>query len=603
MKSGEIRQKFLDFFKSKNHVIIPSASLIPENDPTVLFTTAGMQPLVPFLLGEKHPAGKRLANIQKCLRTIDIDEVGDSAHLTFFEMLGNWSLGDYFKEDAIKYSYEFLTESMGLKHENLNVTVFSGDEDAPRDEEAAKIWLNLGIPAEKLFYYGKKSNWWIAGNSGPCGPDTEIHYDLRPEEPPVGPEADESRYIEIWNNVFMQYYRDANGKYEPLAQKNVDTGLGFERLVMFMQNKNTVFETDLFQPLHEILQKHIDQNQTNIKSERIILDHVRTATMLLSEKLTPSNLEQGYVLRKIIRRAIRHMRKLGVKKYYELFYSLTKEIIHGKNFNYNYSEYYPELITNESFIFDELNKEVDKFSLVLEKGLKEFEKCLDQINKYAKPGQPKLLSGRSAFMLYESYGFPIEITQELAKENDIQIDLDGYNKAYNKHQELSRQAAEGKFKGGLADNSEIATAYHTITHLLHAALRNILGQHVEQKGSNITAERLRFDFSHPDKMTPEQVQQVEKWINDTIKQDVQVKKEAMSLDQALSEGAIGLFTEKYGDKVSVYTIFNSKTNEIYSKEICGGPHIQNTKDLGTLKIIKEESSSSGIRRIKAILQK
>lgn len=596
MQSKQIRQKFLEFFRSKDHVIIPSASLIPENDPTVLFTTAGMQPLVPFLLGEPHPAGKRLANIQKCIRTVDIDEVGDSTHLTFFEMLGNWSLGDYFKAEAIKWSYEFLTKEMGLEHDRINATVFSGDDDAGRDEEAAKVWQEIGIPSEKIFYYGKKSNWWgPAGQTGPCGPDSEIHYDLKPDQAPTGPERDDSRYVEIWNNVFMQYNKTADGKYEPLTQTNVDTGMGFERLVMFMQQVDNVFDTDLFLSIMELLKK--ESKQDNIKSQRIVADHLRSAIFLLSEKLTPSNLDQGYVLRRVIRRAIRHLRLLEVNNRVVLIQEIIAIVIR------DYSEFYPELSTNQEFIKDELLKEFNRFDDVLEKGIKEINKYLEQIKKFSKENQPLILTGRLAFKLYDTYGFPIEMTQELAKEQQVEVDMKGYQEAFDKHQELSRQAAQGKFKGGLADDSQATTAYHTATHLLHASLRKILGNHVEQRGSNITAERMRFDFSHPDKMTPEQIKQVEEEVNRMIKQSLEVTKESMKIDEALASGAIGLFTEKYGEQVTVYTVQDKETKEVYSKEICGGPHVHSTSEMGQFQIIKEESSSSGIRRIKAILSK
>lgn len=596
MQSKQIRQKFLDFFKLKKHIIIPSAPLIPENDPTVLFTTAGMQPLVPFLLGEPHPAGKRLANIQKCIRTNDIDEVGDSTHLTFFEMLGNWSLGDYFKSEAIKWSYEFLTKEMGLEHDRINATVFSGDSDAPRDEESARIWQEIGIPPTKIFYYGKKSNWWErAGQTGPCGPDSEIHYDLQPELEPTGPESDESRYVEIWNNVFMQYNKTASGKYELLTQTNVDTGMGFERLVMFMQNKDNVFDTDLFLPIMDLLNKESRQNI--IKSQRIIADHLRTAIFLLSEKLTPSNLDQGYVLRRVIRRAIRHLRLLNINQPTDLINSIITAVIN------NYSEFYPELASNELFIRTELLREFERFDHVLEKGIKEFNRFKEQISQPKNKEKNKIMSGRLAFKLYDTYGFPIEMTQELAAENGIIVDLPGYQAAYDKHQELSRQATQGKFKGGLADHSQITTAYHTATHLLHASLRKILGTHIEQRGSNITAERMRFDFSHPDKLTVGQISEVEAEVNRIIKQSLIVEKKSMKLNEALAVGAIGLFTEKYGDQVTVYTVKNKDTNEIISQEICGGPHVHLTSDLGEFKIIKEESSSAGVRRIKAILKK
>lgn len=604
MKPSAIRQKFLKFFEEKKHIIIPSAPLIPENDPTVLFTTAGMHPLVPFLLGQVHPAGKRLANMQKCIRTVDIDEVGDNTHCTFFEMLGNWSLGDYFKKEAIQMSWEFLTNEkwIGLDPNRIAVTCFAGDEDSPRDEEAAKIWKKIGVNQERIAFLSKKDNWWgPAGQTGPCGPDTEIFYWIPDDKPaPTKYDPNDDDWVEIWNNVFMQYNKTNNGKFEPLEQKNVDTGLGFERLVMVLNHHDSIYHTSLFQPLHEIINRH--KKQSDIKSERIVLDHTRTAIFLLSEKLTPSNLEHGYVLRKVIRRAIRHMRKLEVENYKDLFQSLTHELVHGKKFDYPYSDYYPELKNNYNFIVNELLKETDRFEKVLDKGIKELEKSISNIKQNITNPDKQILSGRLAFKLYDTYGFPIEITQELCEEEGIKVDIKGYEKAYQKHQELSKKATEHKFKGGLADHSEVTTAYHTATHLLHAALRQILGEHVEQKGSNITNERLRFDFSHPDKLTPEQIKAVEDNVNQIISQNIVVTKEEMPLEQALAKGAIGLFAEKYGENVSVYTVKNKDTNEVYSKEICGGPHIEDTKNIGKFKITKEESSSAGIRRIKAIFE-
>jgi len=606
MQSEQIRQKFLDFFADKGHIIIPSAPLVPENDPTVLFTTAGMQPLVPFLLGQVHPAGKRLVNIQKCIRTVDIDEVGDSTHLTFFEMLGNWSLGDYFKDESIQWSWEFLTSDnwIGLPMTRLAVTCFGGDKrhpDLPIDKEAAQIWQNIGINPDRIaFLEGgvgeSKLNWWgPAGLTGPCGPDTEIFFWV-PDDIPVPDEFDpnDERWVEIWNNVFMQYNKNKSGQFESLTQKNVDTGLGFERLVMILQGKDNVYDTDLFQPIMEIIDRHAAKD--DIRAKRIVADHLRTAIFLLAERVVPSNVDQGYVLRRIIRRTVRFMRLLEVDNELSLITGVYKAIIK------KYIKFYPELAgENEKFIYDELRAEYEKFQQAISKGMKEFGKYLKDI-KDNSPPEKQLLSGRLAFKLYDTYGFPIEMTTELAAEVGIKVDKIGFDKAYTKHQKLSRQASVGKFKGGLADNSEITTAYHSLTHILHAALRKILGNHVEQRGSNITAERLRFDFSHPEKMSSEQIEQVEKLVNLAITNDFAVKKEVMSLEDALAAGAIGLFAEKYGDQVTVYTMYNPQTKEIYSKEICGGPHIENSRDLGNFKIIKEESSSAGIRRIKAILE-
>lgn len=594
MQSEDIRKKFLDFFQSKDHIIIPSAPLVPENDPSTLFTTAGMHPLIPYLLGEPHPSGKRLASIQKCIRTVDIDEVGDNTHLTFFEMLGNWSLGDYFKKESIAWSYEFLTKEMGLDPDRLVVTCFAGDSDAPKDKEAAQVWRDIGIPDDRIFFYGKEHNWWIAGDSGPCGPDTEIFYDLKPDLPPTEPTQDEDRYIEIWNNVFMQYNKTPDGQYEPLPQTNVDTGLGFERLVMFMQGKDNPYDTDLFQPIMAVIDRHAQKDDTRAK--RIIADHLRTTVFLLSERVVPSNVDQGYVLRRIIRRTVRFMRLLEVTDEFTLVKEITEAVIQ------KYSRIYPELTEQGEFIHLELNKELEKFQQAVSKGIKEFEKYLKDI-KENNPPDKQILSGRLAFKLYDTYGFPIEMTTELAEEVGIQIDQAGFDKAFAKHQKLSREASAGKFKGGLADDSEITTAYHSLTHILHAALRDILGDHVEQRGSNITADRLRFDFSHPDKLTDVEKKQVEDWVNNAIAHKFAVKKEKMSIEDALAAGAIGLFKDKYGGQVTVYTMYNPDTSEVYSKEICGGPHIESAKDIGHFKIKKEESSSAGIRRIKAVIEK
>lgn len=598
MKASELRQKYIDFFvKKHHHKEIKGASLIPENDPTVLFTTAGMHPLVPFLLGEKHPAGNRLVNFQKCVRTDDIDEVGDTTHLTFFEMMGNWSLGDYFKEEAIKMSYDFLTKDLEFDPNKLLVSCFEGDADAPRDDEAAKVWEELGFtriekgqPCEGglIYFYGKKENWWgPAGQTGPCGPDTEIFYikDIpkckKCDE--LGPACDCGKYVEIWNNVFMQYNKNEDGSFFPLDQKNVDTGLGLERVAGLLQGVDTPFETDLFVPVIKKIRELSTNNDT--VAERIVADHLRAAVFILGDPfgVAPSNTDQGYVLRRLIRRAIRYAKKMGIEG------EFCSEI--AKTYVNIYKDVYPELEQFSDKILAELEKEEEQFSRTLTQGEKEFEKMLPNLMKGAKP----VLPGRLAFKLYDTYGFPIEMTQELAKENGLEVDVEGYEKAYEKHQELSRAGAKEKFAGGLADHSEQTTKLHTATHLLHQALRNVLGDHVEQKGSNITVDRLRFDFTHPDKMTPEQITEVEKIVNEQIKRELPVSCEEMSVKEAKEKGAIGLFESKYGDTVKVYSMGD------YSKEICGGPHVENTKELGSFKIKKEQSSSAGVRRIKAII--
>ena len=606
MKSEQIRQKFLDFFKSKDHVIIPSAPLVPENDPTVLFTTAGMHPLVPFLLGQTHAAGKRLANFQKCIRTGDIDEVGDSTHLTYFEMLGNWSLGDYFKPESIQWSWEFLTskEWIGLSPDRIAITCFGGDKrhpDLPVDKEAAQIWQNLGVKPDRIaFLEGgveeSKLNWWgPAGQTGPCGPDTEIFYWVPDDIPaPDKFDPDDEGWVEIWNNVFMQYNKNESSQFEQLEQKNVDTGLGFARLVMVLQSVDNVYDTDLFEPIMTVIDQRT--NIDDIKAKRIIADHLRTAVFLLAEKVVPSNVDQGYVLRRIIRRTVRFMRLLEVADETKLLNEVIEAVIK------KYSPVFPELAENQDFIELELTQEHEKFNIAVSKGIKEFEKYLKDI-KDNNPPEKQILSGRLAFKLYDTYGFPIEMTTELAEEVGIKVDREGFDKAFAKHQELSREASAGKFKGGLADNSEITTAYHSLTHILHAALRDVLGNHVEQRGSNITADRLRFDFSHPDKLTDTEKKQIEDWVNHAISNQFAVKQEEMSIEDALATGAIGLFKDKYGGNVTVYTMYNPETDEIYSREICGGPHIETAQDLGKFKIKKEESSSAGIRRIKAVLEK
>lgn len=583
MKAIEIRNKFLEFFKKHNHTIIPSAPLIPENDPSVLFTTAGMQPLVPYLLGEKHPGGKRIADYQKCVRTVDIDSVGDNRHLTYFEMLGNWSLGDYFKKDAIAMSYKFLTEELGIDPEKLSVTCFAGDADAPKDIEAFEAWKNAGIPEERIYFYGKEDNWWIAGEEGPCGPDTEMFLDTgKPAcSENCQPSCNCGKYVEIWNNVFMEYYKSKDG-IKKLEQKNVDTGLGLERMAMLLQKVETPFDTELFKPVMEELEKL--EKIDDIKSRRIVAEHLRSSIMIIADGGRPSNIDRGYVLRRLIRRMTRHMSKLQIDL--ENISDLIDLTINNLN------EMYPELQTKRDIIKNVIIEEKDKFIKTLGHGEKEFEKVINKLEQENK----NVIDGKTIFNLYETYGFPPEITADLAQEKGYKIDLTEFDKLFKEHQEKSRLGSEQKFKGGLAEQNEITTAYHTATHLLHQALRNVLGDHVKQSGSNITTERLRFDFSHPEKMTPEQIKQVEDIVNEQIKRDLNVVSEEMPLEEAKKSGAIGLFENKYGDTVKVYTIGD------FSKEICGGPHVKHTGELGHFKIKKEESSSAGIRRIKAILE-
>ena len=585
MKAIDIRKKYLNFFKEHGHTIIPSAPLIPENDPSVLFTTAGMQPLVPYLLGEKHPAGTRLTDYQKCVRTNDIDEVGDNRHLTYFEMLGNWSLGDYFKEESIQMSYEFLTKELGIPAEKLSVTCFAGDEDCPRDEISASCWEKAGIAKDHIYYYGKDDNWWIAGEEGPCGPDTEMFYDTgKPAcSAECQPSCDCGKYVEIWNNVFMEYFKDAQGKYSKLEQKNVDTGLGLERMTMLLQGKETPFDTEIFEPIMKKLEEV--ENKDIIESRRIVAEHLRSSMMIICDGGRPSNIDRGYVLRRLIRRMIRHMNKLEIN---------LDELSTLIDINVeNLKEMYPDLEKNKETIKSVILEEKDKFVKTLSHGEKEFTKAMN----YAKQNGKNKIDGKIVFRLYDTYGFPPEMTQELAKENNIEIDLEEFNKLFKEHQEKSRLGSEQKFKGGLADQNEKTIAYHTATHLLHQALRTVLGEHVKQSGSNITEERLRFDFTHPQKMTKEEIQKVEDLVNEQIKKDLKVTCEEMNYEDAKKSGAIGLFTDKYGEKVKVYTIGD------FSKEICGGPHVTHTGDMGRFKIKKEESSSSGIRRIKAVLIK
>ena len=590
MKAKELRAKYIEFFKENGHAEIKSAPLIPDNDPTVLFTTAGMHPLVPYLLGEKHPLGTRLTDYQKCIRTGDIEEVGDPVHLTFFEMLGNWSLGDYFKVESIGYSFDFLTNErwLNIPLDRLAFTVFAGDEDAPFDEEAFNEWRKHGVSEKRIAKLPKKDNWWgPAGETGPCGPDTEIFYWTGPQPTPEVFDPSDKRWVEIWNNVFMQYFKNAEGKFEPLKQQNVDTGMGVERVTAILQGKASCYDTEIFAPLFAKLDelRGIETPAERTRSERIIVEHMRAATFIMGDGVTPGKVDQAYVLRRIIRRAIREAMKLELNKSFTV--AMAQVVID------NYKDVYSELALNEKIILEEFEREERQFASALDRGTREFEKLITRVPAHI---ERKVISGKNAFNLYETYGFPIELTVEMAAEKGFTVDMEGYQKAFEKHQELSRQGAEHKFKGGLADHSDETARLHTATHMLHKALRIVLGDHVAQKGSNITAERLRFDFSHPDKMTPEQIAEVQKIVNEQIQRELPVICEEMTVDEARAAGAIGLFGDKYGERVKVYSIGD------YSKEICGGPHAQNSKDLGEFIIQKEESSSRGVRRIKAIIK-
>ena len=653
--AADLRRMYLKFFESKGHAVIPSASVIPENDPTVLFTTAGMHPLVPYLLGAKHPMGNRLTDVQKCIRTGDIDEVGDASHCTFFEMLGNWSLGAYFKKEAIQWSWEFLTspEWLGLDPEKLAFSVFAGDEKAPRDEEAAGYWKECGVKDDHIFYLNAKHNWWgPAGTTGPCGPDTEMF--VIKDQPPCGPDCSPAcscgRYLEIWNDVFMQYNKQQDGTFPPLEQKNVDTGMGLERTIGVLLGAKTVYETDLFsdiiKKIEELSKKTYSSDDEYTRSFRIIADHMRTATIIIGDDrgVTPSNVDQGYVLRRLIRRSVRHGMKLEMPE------GMTAEI--AKVVVNQYKDVYPELKRNEEFIIAQLLLEEERFQKTLKQGMKEFDKLIFNIGRMTNAVKPvvdaikegadfasqadaaakqlpprpeyqnliallkdktdkdalllaaesfiaglNVIDGRSAFKLYDTYGFPIEITTELAAEKGLAVDEKGFHERFKQHQETSHAGAEQRFKGGLADNTEETAKLHTATHLLHAALRRVLGDEVAQKGSNITAERLRFDFSFSRKMTPEEIKEVERLVNEYIKGAAEVVCEEMTVPEAKEKGAIGLFESKYGERVKVYTMGE------YSMEICGGPHAKNTGDLKSFKIQKEESSSAGVRRIKAVIGK
>jgi alanyl-tRNA synthetase len=586
MNTKELREKYINFFKNKDHSVISSASLIPENDPTVLFTTAGMHPLVPYLMGEKHPSGSKLVDVQKCVRTGDIEEVGDRWHLTFFEMLGNWSLGDYWKKESITWSFEFLTKELGIPVEKLAVSVFEGDSDAPFDEESYNLWKEVGILEEKIYKYPKSENWWgPAGQIGPCGPDTEIFYIT--DKSGCGEDCQPScfcgKYVEVWNNVFMEYYKNEKGQYEKAKQKNVDTGMGVERTTAILEDVEDVYQVDTMMPIIEKIEelsgkKYTGETETR-NCIRVIADHLRSATMIMGDVkgVSPSNVDQGYVVRRLIRRSIRKGRMLGIKD--NFCADIASVVIDIFESNYT------EMNKNKDFVLSEMKKEEEKFCKTLEDGTKIF-------NKLKGP----LISGDDAFLLFSTYGFPLEMTEEMAQAKGFEVDSEAFCKEMKKHQELSRAGAEQKFKGGLADNSIETKKLHTATHLLHAALRKVLGDHVEQKGSNITAERLRFDFSHGEKMTDEQKSEVEDMVNSVIKKDYPVTCEEMTVEEAKKRGAIGLFGDKYGEKVKVYSVGD------FSKEICGGPHVEKTSELGSFKIKKEEASSAGIRRIKALLK-
>ena len=589
LTSKELRAFYLKFFESHNHTIIPSSSIVPENDPTVLFTTAGMHPLVPYLLGEHHPAGKRLCDVQKCIRTSDIDEVGDASHLTFFEMLGNWSLGDYFKDEAIRMSYEFLTSKdyLNIPKEKLYFTCFAGDETAPRDEESYNIWKSLGVPEDHLFYLPKENNFWILGSGiGPCGPDTEMFYDTgKPKcSDACNPACDCGKYLEIWNDVFMEYYRDEEGKLTKLAQQNVDTGMGLERTITVLNGLESVYDSDVFQNLKERIEELSGKSyEENKKSFRIIMDHIRTSSFILGDDhgIVPSNVGAGYVLRRLIRRAIRHLRKLGLME--DSLVKLAQVVIS------DYSDVYKELEKNKEFIYKELEIEGIKFGKTIKDGEKLFYKVIKHLDG-------NTISGEDAFKLFDTFGFPLEMTEELARENGLNVDTKGFEEKFKEHQEKSRTIDAGSFKGGLADSSYESTKYHTLAHLMLAALQTMYGPDIIQKGCNITSERIRFDFNLDHKMTDEEKAELTRIVNEKIKEGIPVTMKEMPYEEAKKEGAHGTFEDRYGSIVKVYTIGD------FSKEICGGPHVNNTSELGTFKITKEESSSAGVRRIKGVLE-
>ncbi len=581
-----LKKLYIDFFISKGHKQIPSAPIVPENDPSVLFNTAGMQPLIPYFMGEKHPYGTRLCDYQKCMRTTDLEEIGDKTHHTFFEMLGNWSLGDYFKEETISYSFEFLTKVLKIPVEKLAITVFEGDKDIPRDEISASMWKKLGISEKKIAYLGKEDNFWIAGETGPCGEDTEIFYFRSNDPVPDYFDPSDERWVEIWNNVFLEFYKNEDGTVSELSQRNVDTGMGLERVVAVLEGKDDNYETSIWKDIIELIEQ---LSNTSYKDQptsmRIIADHIRTAVFVSADPagIKPSNTDQGYILRRLIRRAIRHAKKLGIDVNSNWELQIAHLVIK------QYKEYYPELEDNQQVVLDVLESEKKKFGRTLEKGLREFEKITKNLTN-------QKIDKDLAFKLYDTYGFPIELTVELAKEQNIEVDVEGYHEKFKAHQELSRQGAKEKFKGGLASTGEIETKYHTATHLLNAALKIVVNQDTHQKGSNITSERMRFDFSCDHKLTEEEKKQVENLVNEWIEKGLPVIKTEMDKQTAIASGAECMFIERYPDIVTVYSIGD------ISKELCGGPHVSNTKELGHFKIKKEEASSAGVRRIKAILE-
>lgn len=585
MEKANLKDLYINFFVENGHVQIPSAPVVPENDPSVLFNTAGMQPLVPYLMGQKHPLGTRLCDYQKCIRTNDLESIGDKTHHTFFEMLGNWSLGDYFKKESITWSFEFLTKILNIPVEKLAVTVFEGNDEVARDEESANVWKSLGIPAERISYLDKDNNFWIAGEVGPCGPDTEIFYWRSDDPVPTKHDPEDERWVEIWNNVFMQYERHQDGTVTELPHKNVDTGMGVERTVAILEGVDDNYLTSIWK---DVVGKIEEMSNTtyveNAKSIRIIADHIRTAVFIAGDNsgIKPSNTDQGYILRRLIRRMIRHAKKIGIDLESGFERTLALMIIE------KYAKYYDELEKNKEVILDVLTNELKKFNRTLEKGLREFEKIVSNL-------EGTTLNKDLAFKLYDTYGFPLELTVELAEEKGITVDKVGFEQKFKEHQEKSRAGSEQRFKGGLAGDGEVETKYHTATHLLNAALKQIISKDVHQRGSNITVERMRFDFNCDHKLTDEEKQKVEDLVNEWIKQEIPVTVEEMSKQEAIDSGAECMFIEKYPDVVTVYTIGN------VSKELCGGPHVQNTKELGHFKIKKEEASSAGVRRIKAIL--
>ncbi len=590
MKTADLKKKYLEFFLKNHHQLLPNVSLVPENDPTALFINSGMHPLVPYLSGETHPSGKRLTSNQRCLRTQDIEKIGDNSHLTFFEMLGNWSLGDYWKKEAISLSWEFLTKELNLDPKRISATCFAGDKEfnLPKDEESAAIWQSLGIPSSRIYFLGKKDNWWSVGENGLCGSDTEMFYDTGKKScgPNCHPGDNCSKYFEIWNDVFMEFNRQADGTLEKLKQRNIDTGMGVERTIAMLQGKDDVYETEVFSNLikrfEEISGKKYEKE--NKKAIRIIVDHLRAAIFAIGDGVYPTNTEAGYVVRRLIRRAIRYGKELGLNK--PFIFEIGLEVIAQNSFDY------PYLNQNKEIILNELKKEEEKFQKTLEKGLKEFNKIITSglIDKTKK------IDGKTAFFLYETYGFPLELTQELAQEKSLEIDQKEFLQFQKEHQEKSRAGLNKKFAGGLADHSQVVTKLHTATHLLHQALRQALGEQVHQVGSNITPERLRFDFTYPEKLTAEILKKIEEIINKEIKKDLSVKMEIMSLEEAKKSGALAFFTDKYGQEVKVYSIGD------FSKEVCGGPHMSSLKEIGSVKIIKEEAIGTGKRRIYAQIE-